>query len=388
MPTRYRLAAVVSEPFAPTAPAPGATAEAAGARVIALKGSAANVRPLYAERLRRTLILARELAEMCRHLRPKHDPLPIRADDASLRLVGELQSLVATAHDGAAATTVLEPGPTTMLPPPVLPERQATPLAANAPRLTAFLLRPFHVQVDDVPLDGWVSHKAKAVLKFLVLERGRAVLKDEFIELLWPETAPQAGKNNLNVAVHHLRRMLARAHPDFPFVVVRNGSYRLNDRLVVWTDTDAFEQHVQRARELEGLRRPVEAMREYASCVALHQSELLSEDRYDRWLVPVRQRFRDHFLNALDRLARHHLEVGDQIACTSTCAKILTLDPCNEAAHRTLMKCYAMLGQPNLVQLQYRSCVNVLSQELGVAPSIDTTALYRALARGEDSAPR
>jgi DNA-binding SARP family transcriptional activator len=52
------------------------------------------------------------------------------------------------------------------------------------------------------------------------------------------------------------------------------------------------------------------------------------------------------------------------------------------------MKCYAMLGQPNLVQLQYRSCVNVLSRDLGVAPSIDTTALYRALARGEASAPR
>jgi DNA-binding SARP family transcriptional activator len=288
----------------------------------------------------------------------------------------------------AVITTAVEPGPRTKVPPLVFPERQATALPADAPRLTAFMFRPFHVQVDDLPIDGWVSHKAKAVLKLLLLDRNRPVLKDELIERLWPETEPEAGKNNLNVAVHHLRRTLARGHPDFPFVVVRNGSYRLDDRLMVWADIEAFEQHMRRARELDRMHRSLEAMGEYASCVALHHHELLAEDRYDRWLVPLRQRFRDHFLDALDRLARHHLEGRDHVACTSACAKLLALDPCNEAAHRTLMKCYAMLGQPNLVQLQYRSCVNVLSRDLGVAPSIDTTALYRALARGEASAPR
>ena len=333
MRTPHGLAVVVAKAADPTGAAPIVSTEATRARVIALKASTANARP----------------------------------------------------HHMAVITTVLEPGPRTKLPPALFPRCQGT--ALYSPRMTVFMLRSFHVQVDDVPIDGWVSHKAKAVLKLLLLDRSRPVLKDELIERLWPETEPEAGKNNLNVAVHHLRRTLARGNPDFPFVVVRNGSYRLDDRLMVWTDIEAFEQHMRRAGELERMHRPLEAMGEYASCVALHHHELLAEDRYDRWLVPLRQRFRDHFLDALDRLARHHLEARDHVACTSACAKLLALDPCNEAAHRTLMKCYAMLGQPNLVQLQYRSCVNVLSRELGVAPSIDTTALYRALARGEASAP-
>jgi DNA-binding SARP family transcriptional activator len=314
---------------------------------------------------------------------------PIVSAEATRAHVIPLKAVTANArpHDLAVTATVLEPAPKAKLPPALFPERQGTALSSDTHRMTAFMLRSFHVQVDDVPIDGWVSHKAKAVLKLLLLDRTRPVLKDELIERLWPETEPEAGKNNLNVAVHHLRRTLARGHPDFPFVVVRSGSYRLDDRLMVWTDIEAFEQHMRRAGELERMQRPLEAMGEYASCVALHQNELLAEDRYDRSLAPLRQRFRDHFLDALDRLARHHLEGRDQVACTSACAKILALDPCNEAAHRTLMKCYAMLGQPNLVQLQYRSCVSVLSRELGVAPSTDTTALYRALARGEASAP-
>ena len=314
---------------------------------------------------------------------------PIVSAEATRAQVISLKAVTANAraHDLAATATVLEPASKTKLPSALFPERQGTALSSDTHRMTAFMLRSFHVQVDDVPIDGWVSHKAKAVLKLLLLDRSRPVLKDELIERLWPETEPEAGKNNLNVAVHHLRRTLARGHPDFPFVVVRSGSYRLDERLMVWTDIEAFEQHMRRAGELERMQRPLEAMGEYASCVALHQNELLAEDRYDRSLAPLRQRFRDHFLDALDRLARHHLEGRDQVACTSACAKILALDPCNEAAHRTLMKCYAMLGQPNLVQLQYRSCVSVLSRELGVAPSTDTTALYRALARGEASAP-
>lgn len=45
-----------------------------------------------------------------------------------------------------------------------------------------------------------------------------------------------------------------------PFVVVRDGSYRLDDRLTVWTDVEAFEQHMRRAGELEHKQRPLEAI--------------------------------------------------------------------------------------------------------------------------------
>jgi DNA-binding SARP family transcriptional activator len=63
------------------------------------------------------------------------------------------------------------------------------------------------------------------------------------------------------------------------------------------------------------------------------------------------------------------------------CAKMLAVDPCNEGAHRMLMRCYARLGQPQLAQRQYQTCIQVLNRQLGIPASPETTELYRQIVR-------
>jgi DNA-binding SARP family transcriptional activator len=200
--------------------------------------------------------------------------------------------------------------------------------------------------------------------------------------LIWPDIDPKAGKNNLNVAICHLRRTLAQGGMTRPIVSVQNNTCQLERGLAIWTDSAAFEEHARCARAHVRANQPILAVDEFAACIALYHNELLAEDRYESWLAPYRQGLRDQYVEALDYLARRHLEAGDHVACSTTCQKLLGVDPCNEAAHRTLMRCYAALGQPNLMQRQYRNCVSALRSELGVAPGSETTALYRSLARG------
>lgn len=57
----------------------------------------------------------------------------------------------------------------------------------------------------------------------------------------------------------------------------------------------------------------------------------------------------------------------------------LALDPLHEPAHRALMELYARDGQRAAALRQYHECVRRLEQELGVAPLLETTALYRAI---------
>jgi DNA-binding SARP family transcriptional activator len=97
------------------------------------------------------------------------------------------------------------------------------------------------------------------------------------MERFWPEAEPEAARNNLNVAMHRLRRALGR--DGFPFVQFADGHYLLNPRLVVSIDADAFLAHAARASELERDQDVDGAIREYAACVALYQGELLPEDR-------------------------------------------------------------------------------------------------------------
>lgn len=259
--------------------------------------------------------------------------------------------------------------------------RFAGQLHGAAPRLAAYVLGPFRALVNDQPIEDWPNCRGKAVFKYLLLNRRHPVAKEALMELFWPEAEPEAARNNLNVAMHRLRRALGRGDGGFPFVLFSGGHYLLNPKLEISTDADAFLAHVARGGESERNRQMDRAMQEYAACVALYQGELLAENRYDEWLLPLRQQLRDGYLHVLDRLGRIHFDRQDFPSSTATCARILAVDACNEGAHRMLMRCYARLGQPQLAQRQYQACIQVVNRELGIPASPETTDLYRQIVR-------
>jgi DNA-binding SARP family transcriptional activator len=263
------------------------------------------------------------------------------------------------------------------------PLRAGEPPAARgaAPALAAHVLGPFRALLDGQVIEDWPNCRGKAIFKYLLLNRKHPVAREALMERFWPEAEPEAARNNLNVAMHRLRRALGRDR--FPFVLFSDGHYLLNPKLVVSIDADEFLDHSARGAELERTRDVNGAIREYTACVALYRSELLAEDRYayDEWLLPLRQQFRDRYLHVLDRLGEIHFDRQDVPACMSACAKTLAVDACNEGAHRMLMRCYARLGQPQLAQGQYQTCIQLLNRAMGIPASAETTELYRQIVR-------
>lgn len=270
----------------------------------------------------------------------------------------------------------------------VIPEHRRLPAANEAscptgavPVLAANVLGPFRALLNGQEIQDWPNCRGKAIFKYLLLHRKRPVARETLTERFWPEAGPEAARNSLNVAIHRLRRSLRR--DSFPLILFSDGHYHLNPKLVVSVDADAFLAHAARGSEFEHDRDADGATREYSACVALYQGELLAEDRrpHDDWLLPLRQQFRDRYLHVLDRLGRIQLDRRDVLDCTATFAKILAVDVCNEGAHRHLMRCYGALGQPQLAQRQYQTCIQALHRELGIPASRETTELYRQIVR-------
>ncbi len=65
----------------------------------------------------------------------------------------------------------------------------------------------------------------------------------------------------------------------------------------------------------------------------------------------------------------------------------LALDPLHEEVHCHLMRIYAPQGQPNAALRQYRDCVRILEEELGVPPLPETTALGQTIQEERQTAP-
>src|SRR5947209_8451568 len=78
-----------------------------------------------------------------------------------------------------------------------------------------YFFGPFRVIRDNQPVgeSAWRRNKAKALLKWFLLNSGRMFSADQLIERFWSDMIRSSAERNLHVAIHYLRHLL---EPDLP----------------------------------------------------------------------------------------------------------------------------------------------------------------------------
>lgn len=76
------------------------------------------------------------------------------------------------------------------------------------PTLRLYLLGQFYATVDDRPLEGFRSVRARALLAYLTLESTRPLSRTHLARLLWDGQDPEAARSNLRVTLSNLRQIL------------------------------------------------------------------------------------------------------------------------------------------------------------------------------------
>jgi DNA-binding SARP family transcriptional activator len=216
---------------------------------------------------------------------------------------------------------------------------------------------------DDIP-----GRKAAALLKLLALAPGHQLARDAAVEALWPGV--EDGAAQLYKALHQLRRVLAAPES----ISLAKNLLKLAPPEGLATDIAAFELA---AREALASRR-LEALE---TAAARYAGDLLPMDLHAPWTGAPRDRLRQRYLDVLLALAEKYLGRGDLPAAAQTWRTALEKDATLEAAHRGLMEVFAREGQRDRALKQYGVCLDVLADELGVAPSQDTRALYERIER-------
>ena len=122
-----------------------------------------------------------------------------------------------------------------------------------------------------------------------------------------------------------------------------------------------------------------------AEAAALYRDDFLAgftlrdSAEFDDWQFSQGESLRAELAEALAKLTTGYSVQGDFADALASARRWLALDPLREEAHRQLMRLYAWADQRNAALHQYRECVRILEQELGVAPLAETTELYEAI---------
>lgn len=242
----------------------------------------------------------------------------------------------------------------------------------NSP-IHIYLLGRFEVTCGESILRApdWPRRKAAALLQRLALN-GR-LLKDEAIDVLWPEADPASGANNLYRTLHALRQTLDNAlgpkSAEATFIF-EDGVLALVES--VWVDVHEFEKLALQTS-------PVDLQ----SGLDLYAGELLPDDAYAEWALGPRERLQQLRRQASLALATHSRKMREYGRSLALLTPLLAHDRADEVVHREVMQTYALSGRRHDALRQYQACVDALAADLDVPPEPETAALYSQILSGE-----
>ena len=239
--------------------------------------------------------------------------------------------------------------------------------------ITVQMLGPFSITIQDSPLK-LPSSRGLALLKYLLLHHKQDTQRDVLMDTFWPNSSPEAARNNLNVAIHTIRQGF-HAVSDEPIIEFINGAYHLNSTIQLWIDVEEFECHQQLGQKLDAKGHLETAIKEYEIAASLYKGDFLQDDPYEDWSILTRERLRIAYLDVLDRLSHAYFSQRQYGACIALCKLILERDNCREDIHCLLMRCYDSQDQQYLALRQYQICADALERELDVDPALETTQL-------------
>lgn len=232
---------------------------------------------------------------------------------------------------------------------------------------------------DEIRDDGWRLAKARSLVKIIALQQDNSILREQLVELLWPELDPDSGSNNLHQALHVARRTLGSLIPDAKpneLLRLRRGFLSLEPPAPVWVDLTCFEEQVH---DLAESRDPAA----FYGALDLYRGDLLPDDLYEDWAFERRLAVREQYLALLDRLSRLHIARQEAMPAIDALRRVVAIEPDQEEAHRALMELYALTGRRQQALRQYERLRDILERELDLEPEPETDELYAAIQSGE-----
>jgi DNA-binding SARP family transcriptional activator len=251
--------------------------------------------------------------------------------------------------------------------------------------LRVYLFGRPHVLFGVQPVKSFPTEKVKLLFFYLAVFRKAAHARALLWGLFWGDSNETQARHSLSTAIWRLQNWLQPFQTgESSLLVSEDQQVALNPSGGFWLDTAEFEQRIELGRQINGSN-PDLAAASLSHALDLYQGDLL-EGYYADWILGERDRLHQLYLQALVHLMVYHGGRREYRQAITYGQRILQDDPLREDVQRELMKLFALDHQPAEALLQYRRCVAVLRDELGIEPMPETQTVFRHLVLGSTGA--
>ena len=222
------------------------------------------------------------------------------------------------------------------------------------------------------------GRRVELVFAYLAAEHHRLVSHDELADALWPAGLPDTWEAALRGVLTEVRRYLADCGLD-PAAVLATGrrGYQLRLPDDVTVDVDDAREGLTAARALLAEGSAALAAERAGAAATLATLPFLP-DHEGEWADGIRRELATIAGRALEIQARALATTGEAGASAAAAERLVLLEPFNEAAHQLRIRLLGEAGDRAGAVRAYEHCRAVLAEELGIEPSEETAAVFRA----------
>lgn len=246
------------------------------------------------------------------------------------------------------------------------------------PVLRLFALGPTRLYREERALSSadWKYAKSKELLCYLLCHRQRT--KEQIGLALWPDASQVQLRNNLHACLYHLRQALGQPE----WITFENGFYAFNRQLCYWFDVEVFEELVTEAQRLQ-VETPTLAIHKLEEAIKLYRGDFLEDTPTGDWYILRQRELKKKYMDILFLLGRLFFVQKQYAQAIDVYCQLVAYDGFLEAAHREIIRCYALLGERGQALRHYQTLAHMMRSEFGSPPAPESIALFEHLRKGE-----
>ncbi len=262
-----------------------------------------------------------------------------------------------------------------------LREAQVQPIYKAQPdsRRTAdetYSLRVLTLGQEIIERDGqrihsseWRATTARELFLYLLFAGPQS--REQISLIFWPDSSSRRVRSSFHTTLYRIRQALGEN-----VITFDDGLYRINPDLDTWCDANELESLTLQARLLS----PHDARTEdlWRRAVKLYRGEFLMALDTD-WVLPRREAMQQAFIEALVGLGECKRVRKDIRGAIEAFKRAVDVDPYREDIHRSIMNCYAELGEKKHILAHLRELRELLFNDLAIEPAPETIALAETL---------
>jgi DNA-binding SARP family transcriptional activator len=228
-------------------------------------------------------------------------------------------------------------------------------------------------EIDGRRID-FPGRRGRLLFVYLVANRDRHISREEVVEAVWPEGAPEAVDADVRALLSKLRRAVGRD------TLGLRSRFRLELPVDAWVDLETAGEAIHAAEAAAAREDWPRAFGSSQTVLSVVRREFLAgEDAH--WISQWRSYLSQLEVRALECYTAALVGIGSsELAGAERCARrLIEAERYRESGYRLLMEVLlAMDNRAEAVQV-YDALRQLLRDELGISPSPATQDLHRRL---------